>query len=216
MNVKPGEDAPPGSSAPKSPRPRTKAAQREATTAALIAAGRQLFAQRGYGDVGTEEIVRLAGVTRGALYHHFASKELLFRAVVEELEVELGTKVMMAAAQSTDAAQQLRLGCMAFLDACLDPAVRRVVLIEAPVVLGWEQWREIDEQHGLMLVKVALQAVIDSGQMAPVAVEPLAHLLLGALNEAAMMVANAKKPKAARAEVGNTLDLVLDRILTVR
>ena len=193
---------------------RTQAERSASTRAALLSAARELFAEHGFAATGREQIAERAGVTRGALYHHFASKELLFRAVVEELEVELGTKVMMAAAQSTDAAEQLRLGCMAFLDACLDPAVRRVVLIEAPVVLGWEQWREIDEQHGLMLVKVALQAVIDSGQMAPVAVEPLAHLLLGALNEAAMMVANAKKPKAARAEVGSTLGLVLERLLT--
>jgi hypothetical protein len=90
------------------------------------------------------------------------------------------------------------------------------VLIEAPVVLGWEQWREIDAQHGLMLVTHALQAVVDSGQMSAVAVEPLAHLLLGALNEAAMLVANSKTPKAARAEIGNTLDVLLDRIVTPR
>ena len=195
---------------------RTQAERSAATRAALLAAARDLFAEHGFAATGREQIAERAGVTRGALYHHFGSKELLFRAVVEELEVELGTQVMMAAATSSDAAEQLRLGCMAFLDACLDPAVRRVVLIEAPVVLGWEQWREIDAQHGLLLVTHALQAVVDTGQIAPVPVEPLAHLLLGALNEAAMLVANAKTPKAARAEVGNTLDIVLDRIVTPR
>jgi AcrR family transcriptional regulator len=180
----------------------------------LLAAARELFAKHGFAATGREQIAELAGVTRGALYHHFGSKELLFRAVVEQLEEELGEKVMIAAARSDDASEQLRLGCMAFLDACLEPAVRRVVLVEAPVVLGWDQWREIDARHGLSLVTHALEAVVASGQMTAVAVEPLAHMLLGALNEAAMLVAHAPKPKAARAEVGRTVELVLERLLT--
>jgi AcrR family transcriptional regulator len=193
---------------------RTQAERSATTRAALLAAARELFAEQGFVATGREQIAERAGVTRGALYHHFDSKEQLFRAVVEQLEEELGAQVMLAAASSPDAAEQLRLGCMAFLDACLDPAVRRVVLIEAPVVLGWDQWREIDAQHGLSLVKHALEAVVASGQMTPVAVEPLAHLLLGALNEAALLVANAPKPKAARVEVGRTVELVLERLLS--
>jgi AcrR family transcriptional regulator len=193
---------------------RTQAERSATTRSALLAAARELFAEYGFAATGREQIAELAGVTRGALYHHFGSKERLFRAVVEQLEEELGEQVMVAAARSPDAAEQLRLGCMAFLDACLDPAVRRVVLIEAPVVLGWDQWREIDAQHGLSLVTHALEAVVASGQMTHVAIEPLAHLLLGALNEAAMLVAHAPKPKAARVEVGRTVELVLDRLLT--
>ena len=192
---------------------RTQAERSATTRAALLAAARELFAEHGFSATGREQIAELAGVTRGALYHHFGSKEQLFRAVVEQLEEELGEKVMLAAARSPDAAEQLRLGCMAFLDACLDPAVRRVVLIEAPVVLGWDQWREIDARHGLSLVTHALEAVVTSGQMTSVAVEPLAHLLLGALNEAAMLVAHSPKPKVARAEVGRTVELVLERLL---
>jgi AcrR family transcriptional regulator len=192
---------------------RTQAERSATTRAALLSAARQLFAEHGFVATGREQIAELAGVSRGALYHHFGSKERLFRAVVEELEVELGEQVMIAAARSDDAAEELRLGCMAFLDACLDPAVRRVVLIEAPVVLGWEQWREIDAQHGLLLVAGALEAVMASGQMTRVPVEPLAHMLLGALNEAAMLVAHAPKPKVARVEVGRTVELVLERLL---
>jgi hypothetical protein len=90
--------------------------------------------------------------------------------------------------------------------------VRRVVLVEAPVVLGWDQWREIDARHGLSLVTHALEAVVASGQMTAVAVEPLAHMLLGALNEAALLVATAKRPKQARAEVGRTVEQVLARL----
>jgi AcrR family transcriptional regulator len=193
---------------------RTQEERSRTTRAALLAAARDLFAEHGFTATGREQIAERAGVTRGALYHHFGSKERLFRAVVEQLEEELGAQVMVAAARSDDAAEQLRLGCMAFLDACLDPAVRRVVLIEAPVVLGWDQWREIDARHGLLLVTHALEAVVTSGQMAPVAVEPLAHLLLGALNEAAMLVAHAAQPKKARVEVGGTVELVLERLLT--
>lgn len=180
----------------------------------MLAAARELFAERGFAATGREQIAERAGVTRGALYHHFGNKEQLFRSVVEELEHELGGKVMEAAMNGRDAADELRLGCMAFLDACLDPAVRRIVLIEAPVVLGWDQWREIDAQHGLLLVQQGLQMVVDSGQMSPVEVEPMAHLLLGALNEGAMLVAHAKKPKVERARVGEMLQLLLDRIIT--
>jgi len=192
---------------------RTQEERSRTTQAALLAAARELFAEHGFTATGREQIAEQAGVSRGALYHHFGSKERLFRAVVEQLEEELGAQVMVAAARSDDAAEQLRLGCMAFLDACLDPAVRRVVLIEAPVVLGWYQWHEIDEQQPVLRVTHALKAVVASGQMAPVAVEPLAHLLLGALNEAAMLVAHAAKPKAARVEVGRTVELVLERLL---
>lgn len=193
---------------------RTQAERSATTRAALLRAARELFAANGFVATNREQIAERAGVTRGALYHHFGSKERLFRDVVEELEREIGERVMLAAAAAgNDAAEELRLGCMAFLDACLDPAVQRIVLIEAPVVLGWDQWREIDEKHGLMLVTTALQSVVDSGQMAPVAVEPLAHLLMGALNEAALLVATATKPRVARAEVGRTVQLVLDRLL---
>jgi AcrR family transcriptional regulator len=192
---------------------RTQAERSATTRAALLQAARELFAERGFAATGREQIAERAGVTRGALYHHFGSKEQLFRSVVELLEAEIGGHVMQAAMAGRDPADNLRLGCMAFLDACLDPAVRRVVLIEAPVVLGWDQWREIDAQYGLALVTHALQEVIDSGQMPAVDVEPLAHLLLGALNEAAMLVANADDPRAARAEVGATLGVVLERLL---
>ena len=185
-----------------------------ATRAALIDAARPLFAEHGFGGVGTETIVRAAGVTRGALYHHFASKEALFRAVVEQLEEELTTQVATAAMVVDDPAEQLRLGCLAFLDGCLDPAVRRIVLLEAPAVLGWEPWRAIDERYGLALLTHSVEGVMAAGLIEPGPVGPLAHMLLGALNEAALLVANAKRPKAARAEVGRSVEQVLERLLT--
>jgi AcrR family transcriptional regulator len=198
---------------PLTPR-RTQAERSETTRAALLAAARELFTEKGYAATGREEIAGAAGVTRGALYHHFASKEALFRAVVEELEEEVTTEVATIAMQGADAAAELRLGCLAFLDACLDPSVRRIVLLEAPAVLGWDQWREIDERHGLALLTHGVQAVMDAGLVERGPVSPLAHMLLGALNEAALLVATATRPKAARAEVGRTVEQVLDRLLT--
>ena len=197
---------------PLTPR-RTQAERSETTRAALMGAARRLFTEKGYASTNREEIAAGAGVTRGALYHHFASKEALFRAVVEELEEEMTANVATVAMQGADAAAELRLGCLAFLDACLDPAVRRIVLLDAPAVLGWDQWREIDARYGLALLTHGVQAVMDAGLVAPGPTSPLAHMLLGALNEAALLVATAKRPKAARAEVGRTVEQVLDRLL---
>jgi AcrR family transcriptional regulator len=192
---------------------RTQAERSETTRAALMLAARELFTEHGFAGVNREEIAAAAHVTRGALYHHFASKQDLFRAVVEQLEEELSAEVATAAMRGDGPAEELRLGCQAFLDACLDPAVARVVLIEAPAVLGWQQWREIDERYGLALLTTAVDAVMSAGLVEPGPVRPLALMLLGALNEAALAVATAKRPKAARAEVGTTLDQLLARLL---
>jgi len=172
----------------------------EATRAELIGAARTLFAERGYAGVGTEEIVARAGVTRGALYHHFADKKDLFRAVHEELERELVAQVGRRIEGIDDPWELIVTGVRAFLDACTDPALRRIALIDAPVVLGWEEWREIDARYGLGLVSAALENAMERGLFQRREVRPLAHLLIGAMTEAAMMVANAPDPQAARRE----------------
>lgn len=194
-------------------RPRTKAGQREATTAALISAARSLFAERGYAGVGTEEIVQLAGVTRGALYHHFrAGKEELFQAVLVQISAETVQGIAEAASATDDPWEELVLGCEAFLDACASPEVQRIVLIDAPSVLGWDVRRAIDRDHGLGLLEGALQAAMDAGRMRPASALALAHVLAGALDEAAMVVASADDPKAAREEMGRTLRRLLDGV----
>ena len=131
-----------------------RSGQSEATRTALLAAARQLFAERGYAGVGTEEIVQRAKVTRGALYHHFRDKRDLFRAVHEAAEAELAATIgeQIAADVPTDALEALRTGVRTFLDACTDPSMARITLVDAPSVLGWQEWREIDERHGLGLV----------------------------------------------------------------
>lgn len=189
-----------------------RAEQSGATRAALVAAARELFAERGYAGVGTEEIVRKARVTRGALYHHFEDKKDLFRAVHEELEAELAQTIgaQLAAGELTSALELLRTGVRTFLDACTDRAVARIVLVDAPSVLGWREWREIDERHGLGLVIAGLQGAMETGEIARQPVKPLAHLLLGAMGEAGMLIANAENPDAVREEVEPALLTLLD------
>jgi AcrR family transcriptional regulator len=188
---------------------RTQSERSAATREALIAAARELFAERGYAAVGTEEIVRKAGLTRGALYHQFAGKRELFEAVYETIEREVTERIAADALVGSDPLEALRAGARAFLDHCLEPEVQRIVLIDAPSVLGWERWREIGARYGLGLIEAALQAAIDAGAISPAPVKPLAHVLLGALDEAAMAVARADDPAAASDE----MDVVLGRML---
>jgi AcrR family transcriptional regulator len=199
------------SAAAEQPRSR-KAEQSEATRSALIAAARELFAQRGYAGVGTEEIVRAAGVTRGALYHHFEGKEQLFRAVYEDIEAELVQEIAAGAMSATDPVQALRGGARAWLDACEDPAVQRIALLDGPSVLGWEQWREIGLKYGFGLVEGTLKAAMEAGLIEEQPVRPLAHLVLGAIDEAAMVVARADDDGRTRAEVGEAVERFIDHL----
>ena len=182
-----------------------KAEQSEATRNALIEAARGLFSERGYAGVSTEEIVQAAGVTRGALYHHFRDKQDLFTAVVEVLEQGLLERVAAAAMGEPEPWEQQVVAVGAFLDGCLDPAVQRVILIDAPTVLGLAAWREIEERYGLAMVRHALQVMVDAGLIEEQPLEPLAHMLLGAMAEAGLLIAHADDPKTARGEVGESL-----------
>jgi AcrR family transcriptional regulator len=182
----------------------------EPTRARLVRVARELFAERGYAAVGTEEIVARAGVTRGALYHHFADKQDLFRAVHEELESQLVASIGEQIGGIDDPWELAVSGVRAFLDACADPALRRISLIDAPVVLGWEEWREIDARYGLGLVEFALRNAMEEGVLRRQEVRPLAHLLLGAMTEAAMVIANSPDHGEARQAVEPALIALLD------
>ncbi len=190
---------------------RTQTERSEATREALVEAARILFAERGYAGVGTEEIVRAAGVTRGALYHHFDDKRELFAAVYERIEAELAERIAAGAlaANAASPLEAMRAGAEMFLAACAEPAVQQIALLDGPAVLGWDRWRAIAAEHGLGLIEASLQAAIEAGAIVAAPVRPLAHVLMGALDEAAMMVARAEDPERARAEVGGTLDLLL-------
>jgi AcrR family transcriptional regulator len=183
-------------------KPRTsKAEQGEATRAALVGAARALFTESGYAGVGTEEIVRRAKVTRGALYHHFEDKKDLFRAVHEQIEEEMVGAIAAKMADVDDPIELLIVGTRAYLDVCTDPAIARITLSDAPSVLGWEEWREIDARYGLGLIMLGLQGGMDAGALRSQPVKPLAHLMLGAMGEAGMAIANAADPAAERAEM---------------
>jgi AcrR family transcriptional regulator len=184
--------------------------QAVATRTELLRIARELFAARGYAGVGTEEIVRGAHVTRGALYHHFTDKRDLFRAVHAQLADELLGQIVAETAGSADAWEALTRGMRAFLDLCEDPAVIRISHLDAPAVLGWAEWREVDAQHWLGLVTMALREAMDSGVLRRREVQPLAHMLMGAMVEASMMIANAADPAAMRAEVEGPLLALLE------
>ena len=141
----------------------TKAEQSEATRSALVGAARPLFAERGYAGVGTEEIVRAAGVTRGALYHHFGGKDDLFAAVYEQVEAELVAEIGQVATVASDPLDALHQGAAMFLEACRRPEVQRITLIDAPSVLGWERWREIGVRYGFGLIEEVLKQGMDQG-----------------------------------------------------
>ena len=191
---------------------RTQAERSAATRAALIAAARRLFADRGYAAVGTPELVAAAGVTRGALYHQFDGKADLFLAVYEAVEQELAERIgeQVAAAGATDPLEALSAGAEAFLDACAEPDVQRIVLIEAPAVLGWDTWRAVGLKYGLGLTEAILRAAMEAGRIAEQPVRPLAHVLIGALDEAALYVARADDPAAARAQMRSVLRGIVD------
>jgi AcrR family transcriptional regulator len=181
-----------------------------ATRAALVAAARRLFVAKGYFDTGTEEIVAAAGVgTRGALYHHFADKKALFLAVFQAVEEDL-----LAAAETTerpaDAFGQLRTGLISFLDASVTAEVQRVLLLDGPVVLGWKTWRDLEEQYGLGSIQTLLDLAVAEGSIRSQPTSVLAHVLLAAVDEAALYIANADDPQAARLEAVETMETLFD------
>jgi AcrR family transcriptional regulator len=176
-----------------------------ATREALIEAALRLFAERGYADVGTEEIVARAKVTRGALYHHFVDKRDLFRAVFQRVEGGLMERIGARMKAASDPWELMLNGMRSFLDACEEPAVKQIALTDAPSVLGWKEWREIDNRHGLGLTRAALEGAVAAGVLRPIAVVPMAHLFVAALSEAAFVIAHADRPRKARAEVEQAL-----------
>ncbi len=177
---------------------RTKSAQSLATKEKLERIARRLFAERGFAGVSAEELVAEADVTRGALYHHYDGKEGLFEAVVDTLMREVHDKLSAEAAALPDPLQALERGIRVFLEVCTEPAVQRILLIDAPAVLGWPKWREMDARYGLGLVKRALSAATKGGLLHRYDIDVMAHVLLGALTEAAMLVARSPNPSKSR------------------
>jgi AcrR family transcriptional regulator len=193
---------------------RTQAERSESTRAALLAAGRRLFAERGYAGAGREAIVAEAGVTRGALQHHFGDKQTLFRAVYEEVEQEVvaATADAAMAAGHDHPLAMLRAGCHAYLDAVLDPAVQRICAVDGPAVLPADVRQEITDRYALGLVRSAVDEAIAQDAIEPAPVEPLTRMLLAAVVAAAEYVAIADDHGAARIEAGSTVDMLLSSL----
>lgn len=193
---------------------RTQAERSAATRDALITAGRALFGTRGYADVGTEEVVRAAGVSRGALYHHFADKAELFAAVFESVEEMTNARIVTAvsAAGPDDPIAAMQLGTAVFLDICTEPEMARIMLIDAPAVLGEQGWSDISSEYNMGLVLQLITRGIELGRIRPQPVVPLARILLGALREAAVYIASAPNPVVARDQVGAVLNGIIESV----
>ena len=188
-------------------------AERTATTrAALVAAGRELFTEPGYAAVGTSELCERAGVSRGALYHHFDDKVGLFAAVCEAVEVEVSERIILRVAEAADSIDELRIGASAWLDACAEADVRRILLVDGPAVLGWAAWRDLTARYGLGLTEALLAQGVGSGTLKPLPARTTAHLVVGALNEAALLIADSDDPAGARAEVEDYLRVLVDSL----
>ncbi|WP_101946866.1 TetR/AcrR family transcriptional regulator [Mycobacterium sp. 3519A] len=191
---------------------RTQAERTAATRAVLLEAARKLFADKGFADVSTQAIVAAAGVTRGALYHQFDDKAALFASVYEEVERDLVTDIarQIAECQPADALAGMRLGARLFLERCSAPDVARIVLIDAPAVLGWERWRAVGVKYGLGVIEGMLAHAVAEGAIPDQPLRPAAHVLLGALDEAALFVSRAADPDQARTE----MEALCDRLIS--
>ncbi|MFI6511290.1 TetR/AcrR family transcriptional regulator [Streptosporangium sp. NPDC050855] len=190
-----------------------RARQREQTRQALLRESRRLFATLGYGAVGLSEIVRAAGVTKGALYHHFDGKAALFRAVLEQVQEEVAREVAATADAQDDPWERLVAGCQAFLTAGTAPDVRQIMLVDGPAVLGWAEWRAMDEAASARHLTDELTTLIEAGTIARRPVAPLAHLLSGAMNEAALWLAGSTDPRdlaETRAALSRMLEALRD------
>jgi AcrR family transcriptional regulator len=195
---------------------RTQAERSAATQQALIGAARRLWGERGYAEVGTPEIAEAAGVTRGAMYHQYADKAALFRAVIEAMDQELIARIeaAVAAAEPKTPADTVHAMANAWLDIAAEPEVRQLMLLDGPSVIGWAEYREMSQRNSVEASEQLLKAAIDAGQLRPQPVRPLALVLLGAFDEAAMYLADAEDPEQAREEIRAVIRDVINGILS--
>ncbi|MBO0730430.1 MAG: TetR/AcrR family transcriptional regulator [Acidimicrobiaceae bacterium] len=186
-----------------------------ATREHLVAAATDLFAEHGYDHTSIDAVLEKTGVSRGSLYHHFSSKQALFEAAVHRLEAQVGEAVTAEAlaAGDPDPAAALRAGCLAWIRLAGDPVVRRVLLIDAPAVLGWRRWREIEEQYAFGTTKEVVHMAAEQGRLPLEVVDPLAHMVLASVNELALLIALSDDVPAAQASAQAAVDEFFQRLL---
>jgi AcrR family transcriptional regulator len=191
-----------------------RAAQGRATREQLIETATRLFAERGYEDTSIEAVLAAAGVSRGALYHHFAGKDALFEAVVENIENGITASLATELTASEDAVALVHAGALAWIDLAADPVIQQVILTDAPSVLGWERWRAMNDKYAYEPTRAMLAAVADEGHLPPELVDAFAHMILAALDELALVVARAADREAAVADGKAAVRAFLRRLLT--
>lgn len=184
-----------------------------ATRDSLIESGRKLFGERGYEATSIESILELAEVKRGALYHHFDSKHALFDAVHERVVAQVAESLAVVARAQSGPATSLRAACLGWLQLAIDPAVQQIALLDAPAVVGWTRWREVDEQHILGGVRNTLQLISAEGRLPAREVDLLSHMIVAAVNEAALLIARADDSRDALARGQAAVGTLLDRLV---
>jgi AcrR family transcriptional regulator len=190
-----------------------RAAQGRATRGQLIDVATGLFAEHGYEGTSIEAVLAAAGVSRGALYHHFAGKEALFEAVVSAATDRVTAELGQAVSGCSDPVDAVRTAAVAWISLALDPVIQRIVLVDAPSVLGWDRWRTMDDGRTLGAMRAMLQAVSDSGRLPPELVVPFAHMILAGLDEIVLVIARADDVEAAVAEGRTAVEELLSRLL---
>lgn len=203
MSLMTGQQAAPGK----------RAAQGRATRGQLIEVATQLFTEHGYEGTSIEAVLSAAGVSRGALYHHFAGKEALFEAVLTAVSERVTVELTAVIGDCTDPVDALRTAATAWIGLAADPVVQRIVLVDAPSVLGWDRWRAMDDGQTLGTLRAMLQAVSDSGRLPAELVVPFSHMLLAALDELVLVVARAPDSTAAVAEGRMAVEAFIERLL---
>jgi AcrR family transcriptional regulator len=189
-------------------------AKGQSTRDQLVTAARALFARDGFDATSTEAVLQRSGVSRGSLYHHFPDKKALFEAVLIRVHAEVVQITIRAARGSSDGVEALKAGCLAWIKLARDPGISRIVLIDAPSVVGWVRWRQIDEEHSFGVVKAGLRAAAKRNLLPEQMIEPVGHILLAALNELAQVIATSRDARRAEREAIAAFDLLLRRLLS--
>ncbi|TNC22408.1 TetR/AcrR family transcriptional regulator [Amycolatopsis alkalitolerans] len=182
----------------------------ESTRSALVDSAVALFTKRGYAGTSLDEIAKRARVTKGALYHHFSGKQALFEAAFSQVESGVFGRLEEIMSGPETAWERALRGLRAFISACLDPAYQRIAIHEAPVVMGWERWREAEDRASFGLIRSSLEDLIEAGEVESVPVEITARLLFGALSAAATEIASSPDPE----KVGGQVEEVITQLLT--
>jgi AcrR family transcriptional regulator len=191
----------------------TRADRGTATRARIIAVATALFTTHGYEGTSIETVLSETGLSRGALYHHFNSKDALFMAVLETIEAEIAQATVKGSRGSATPAAALRAGCGVFLDLAQTPKVQQILLRDAPGVIGWQAWRELDARYGFGLLRAALERAAAAGMVARELVEPFAHMLLAALLEVALISSRPDVKPAAVRHARAALNELIERLV---